>query len=213
LKKEEISQLNGRYFNAYSLCKYLRDYHKDFYKEFQLKIFCWSLDIYKGKIEESLTDIKYFIPKMMKIFDKEVVKSKEFINDNVIERQPDLSKGQSLVKDNIYNCPNTGLKAEICTVHSAKGETHLATLYVETSYHKKYESETLIDCFCGIDPNLSKQKDKDVHKKESIKVAYVALSRSVNLLCFAIHRDRFSKMRDKIKDWEIVDLTIQQRTV
>jgi hypothetical protein len=209
LRKEEIYQLNGGYLNAHSLCKYLRDCHKDFYKEFQLKVFCWSFDIYRGKIEEALVDMKCFIPKMMKLFNKEVIKSKEFINDNVIEGQPGFPEGQPLVKDNIYNCPNTGLKAEICTVHSAKGETHLATLYVETFYQKKYESEHLIDCFCSDDPNLSKQKDKDVHKKESIKVAYVALSRSANLLCFAIHKDRFNKMKDRINDWEIVDLTNQ----
>jgi hypothetical protein len=38
----------------------------------------------------------------------------------------------------------------------------------------------------------------------------VVLSRSANLLCFAIHKDRFNKMKDRIKDWEIVDLTNQQ---
>jgi len=92
LRKEEIVPKNGGYFNNYSLCRYLRDYHKDFYKEFQLKIFCWSFDIYRGKIEESLADIRCFIPKLMKIFDKEVVKSKEFINDNIIEGQADFPK-------------------------------------------------------------------------------------------------------------------------
>jgi hypothetical protein len=173
-----------------------------------LNIFRWSFEIYKGKIEEPLAEIKCFIPKMIEVFGKEVVKSKKFINDNTLEKQPDSSENQLLVKDNIYCCPTTGLKAEICTVHSAKGETHLATLYVETFYQKKYESESLIECFCGNNPNLSESK-ADVHKKESIKVAYVALSRSANLLCFAIHQDRFSKMKDRVKDWEIVDLTTQ----
>ena len=204
LTKEEIIQTNGRYFNIISLYKYLRDFHRDFYEEFKLKVFIWSRDVYKGKIDSVLQDIKNFIPNLLKIFGKQIDRSAGFINgDDILELQKQ-SGTSSTMRDNVYDCPITGLKVEIDTVHSAKGETHLATLYVETFYSKKHESDRLSKCFCG-QGNIFSNKTE----KETAKIAYVAMSRPTHLLCFALRQVRFNAIKDKIDGWEIIELAVK----
>ncbi len=204
LRKEEITQTNKRYLNISSLYKYLRDFHKDFYEEFKLKVFIWSRDVYKGKIDSVLQDVKNFIPNLLKIFEKQIDRSAGFINgDDIVELQ-EQSGTSSTMRDNVYDCPITGLKVEIGTVHSVKGETHLATLYVETFYSKKHESDRLSKCFCGQGNTFSKKTEK-----ETAKIAYVAMSRPTHLLCFALHQDRFNAIKDNIDGWEIIELAVK----
>jgi DNA helicase II / ATP-dependent DNA helicase PcrA len=87
------------------------------------------------------------------------------------------------------------------TVHSAKGETHLAALYVEMYYNKQHESERLSCCFCG----KAKEFFGD-HGKESARIAYVAMSRPTHLLCFAIHREHFEHIKGAVDGWKVVEL-------
>lgn len=84
----------------------------------------------------------------------------------------------------------------IGTVHSVKGMTHCATMYVETSYNNKYESEYMID-----DKTTGRGKNKvwtvtspflmhDLQPKNknaamAKRMLYVGFSRPTHLLCFA----------------------------
>jgi len=43
------------------------------------------------------------------------------------------------------------------------------------------------------------------------KIVYVAMSLHIYLLCFAIHQDRFDKIKNKLTDWEIVNLKVIQQ--
>lgn len=84
---------------------------------------------------------------------------------------------------------NDEIEISIGTVHSVKGQTHCATMYVETAYHN-YETEKIIEplflekhnCIVGQKVN---GKEKDVRKKEALKMMYVGFSRPTHLLCFA----------------------------
>ena len=204
LRKEEITQTNGRYFNISSLYKYLRDFHRDFYEEFKLKVFIWSRDVYKEKVDGVLQDVKNFIPNLLKIFGKQIDQSAGFISgEDIVELQA-RSGTYSTIRDNVYDCPITKLKVEIGTVHSVKGETHLATLYVETFYRNNHESDGLSKCFCGQGNTFSNKIEK-----EAAKIAYVAMSRPTQLLCFALHQDRFNAIKDNIDGWEIIELTVK----
>ena len=81
----------------------------------------------------------------------------------------------------------------ISTAHAAKGQTHCATMYVETSFYDKFESEWLItkkkatkrlqerleeSPFFGdrIDPQTE-------GAKKAMKMIYVGFSRPRQLLC------------------------------
>ena len=92
--------------------------------------------------------------------------------------------GQNLEHGNIYK--EDDMEIEIATVHAVKGETHAATLYLETFFNKYYESERLKEQFKGI---TYMGTDDDTLK--SLRVVYVGMSRPRYLLCVAIQKDRF----------------------
>jgi hypothetical protein len=189
------------------LFKYLRDIDQAFYENFKFKIFIWSRDLYKGKTASVFMDIKNYLPSLLAVFGKEINKSLDFINvDSPVQSNNRISTSVTN-SDNVYRCPETGIEVKVGTVHSAKGETHLATLYLETFYNKKHESDRLPHCFCDQGNVFSGDFDK-----QTAKVAYVAMSRPTHLLCFAIHKDRYVSMKDKIRGWEVIDLTEGRRT-
>ena len=77
----------------------------------------------------------------------------------------------------------------MATVHAVKGETHASTLYLETSYFGKHESERLAEQFKGI-----AYTGKEDRKLKSLRVAYVGMSRPRYMLCVAIQQNRFDKI-------------------
>ncbi|MDC9519675.1 UvrD-helicase domain-containing protein [Pseudoalteromonas sp. Angola-31] len=75
----------------------------------------------------------------------------------------------------------------VSTIHKAKGETHTATLIMET-YKKGYDINQLL-------PLLKGKKKKGFEAKK--KVLYVGMTRPTHLLCLAIHRS-YSKSAKNI---------------
>ena len=94
------------------------------------------------------------------------------------------------------------LEIEVSTVHAVKGETHASTLYLETSYFGKHESERLADQFKGI-----AYADNNTQILKSLKVAYVGLSRPRYLLCVAIQKSRFNNIdcAELREIWDVVE--------
>ena len=80
---------------------------------------------------------------------------------------------------------NNGTVLEVGTVHSVKGETHFATLYLETNYQKDCDASRLIDFLKG---NRPKAQMKKAYHQQNLKIAHVAFSRPTHLLAFACHR-------------------------
>nr|WP_176453909.1 UvrD-helicase domain-containing protein [Aliivibrio wodanis]VVV06794.1 RecBCD enzyme subunit RecB [Aliivibrio wodanis] len=76
----------------------------------------------------------------------------------------------------------------ISKIHKAKGETHTATLIMET-YKKGYDINQLL-------PLLKGQKKKNLLAKK--KVLYVGMTRPTHLLCLAIHRSYLTIRKKRI---------------
>lgn len=94
------------------------------------------------------------------------------------------------------------MDVEISTVHSIKGETHVATLYLETYYKKKHDSERVHEQFKGQPYNGN---DRD--SISNLRVLYVGMSRPRYLLCLAIDKKHFKNI-DSIylqNTWDIVE--------
>jgi DNA helicase-2/ATP-dependent DNA helicase PcrA len=176
----------GSNYTKRRLVNHLRENFPDFYLDLKLKLYQWSIGAVRGKADQVLVEIKEFIPKLLEMLDAQVANSLDFINS---AGEPVIAEAQQSQKINTYI--QNSIEIEITTVHAAKGQTHTATLFLETYFNKLYESERLCDCFKCSAHNFSKEHNKDGHKKESLKVAYVALSRPTHLLCVAIHRARY----------------------
>jgi hypothetical protein len=104
---------------------------------------------------------------------------------------------------------------EIETVHSVKGQTHCATMYVETSYFT-YETKkpkiigALTKQSHGFVIGQKKGKSEvDARGKEAMKMMYVGFSRPTHLLCFATLKENVISDIQKFKDagWITLDLT------
>lgn len=118
----------------------------------------------------------------------EIFKVKEVENKN-----NDNNEMNTYIKDNI--------KLEINTVHGVKGETHLATLYLDTFWYEYDISHYLIKLLSSELTNKQKNNIQNIKRNRNI---FVGASRSQYLLCFACKKIDIS---DKIKDiFEIIEI-------
>lgn len=215
LRLEEIHDEQGRHFTMERLFKRFKEKDKEnekyhIYEDFKLRIFQWSKMVYQCNVEDTFEQIKEFIPDFLKYFDKEkkVVKSKEFIESIAWERQEEMISSANTECPNV--CKHEDMDIAVQTVHSVKGETHTATLYLETYYHKdgsgenakSYESQRLVEQFKG---KQFGRNEKD-RVKQSAKMVYVGFSRPTHLLCFAVHKKRF-KPENFDNIWSIRNLS------
>lgn len=95
-----------------------------------------------------------------------------------------------------------GSMIKVGTVHSVKGETHVATLYMETYYRRYTDSQRLIEFLKG---NRPKKDLGKAYHKQNLLMLHVAFSRPKNLLVFACQSSNISgHENDLIKNgWEI----------
>jgi len=168
------------------------------FDEFNIKIFQWcKLIITQNCVDDVYVDIKKFIPTFLEMFDATINKSRTFINNEHIGTCPEATASNEI--KNIYD--EDGFDIHISTVHSVKGETHTSTLYLESFYRSKYESERHVDQF-----NFNRFASDRKYDKQSVKIAYVGFSRPTHLLCIAIHKDRVDDIVKESGTFEIIDL-------
>lgn len=193
-----------------------RDFSSD-YELFKSKLYDWSLILMvKNQPESVYFEVKSFILNEFKFwFGLTVIEdTNEFIGLNF--------EKQEIAEIQVEEINPYDLKIDIGTVHSAKGQTHCATMYVETSYHD-YETNKLnvvaqrktVRKAEVILPNpmLGQEHayriDKDKRAKESMKMMYVGFSRPTHLLCFAVLKDNMTYHCNEYENagWRIIDLT------
>jgi len=75
---------------------------------------------------------------------------------------------------------------EVGTIHSAKGQTHTATLVVET-YYKTHDLEDLSLWICGEKCGAGPKEGKE--RTERMRLVYTAMTRPSHLLCLAMRAD------------------------
>ncbi|HQF37240.1 MAG TPA: UvrD-helicase domain-containing protein [Candidatus Dojkabacteria bacterium] len=155
----------------------------------------------KNLLNELLTSIaKYYIENDFQDFSNVIIncisslrfnlknKAKEYIQKIKLKDAPNTqpTDGYNIYKKSING---TEVIIPIDTVHGIKGETHTATLYLETKYYTnsiEYFYKELTD-----KKNMEESDSK--RKKQALKIAHVAFSRPTHLLCIAIHQEEYEK--------------------
>lgn len=95
----------------------------------------------------------------------------------------------------------------LATIASVKGETHLATLVLESCHSSKYDLKSVLPYLCG---DASAAAVTDEATRSQLMNVFVAASRPRKLLAFAMHTDRANaNSRKKLVDrgWQILDWT------
>lgn len=99
------------------------------------------------------------------------------------------------------------LRVQLATIAGIKGETHLATLVLESCRDRKYDLKSVLPYLCG-DSDVAKVTDESL--RDQLMNIFVAASRPRRLLAFAMHNDRASTdARKKLQDkgWTVADWT------
>ena len=102
---------------------------------------------------------------------------------------------------NVFIDPIRGRRIVFDTIHGVKGETHDATLYLETDRQGASDLNRILPYFGAGKAGKSNLFDY------SRKLAYVGFSRPRTLLCVAMQSETYEKSKGVFdKDWEIIDL-------
>ncbi len=203
----EVLRLEGirhpitqRAFTRTTLFAHLREEHPASYADIRLNLYRWSRAVISEA--EVLRDTKDFIKIFLSsIFDSGISDAAGFINSEPSINQLPESSAE------INSSEIDGVKISVGTVHSVKGKTHTATLYLETFNGSDgargdmgYDGGKLSDQFTGIQFD---GHDK-TYKIKNTRVAYVGMSRPTHLLCVAIHKDRLPDVDSE--KWDVVDV-------
>ena len=94
-----------------------------------------------------------------------------------------------------------GYRIKLDTVHGVKGETHDATLYLETEQNGASDLRRILPYY-----GIGKVGTSNICDY-SRKLAYVGMSRPKKLLCVAMKGETYEKGKKVFADdWEIIDL-------
>lgn len=136
---------------------------------------------------------------------------------------PDVVTDEDENQEDTYVAPlpdnkishSDGFDIELSTIHSVKGETHDATLIVETKNHT-FDLETMLPYLTGDLPSDDHPNSRLPPKPNSrrafkpnkvfMRQFYVAMSRPKHLLCLALHSDRISDAQRRLlkeKEWKV----------
>lgn len=222
LRLEGILKAPNIPYRKSSLIEFIKDLGTETYNDFIAKLFKWCFDlVVKKNFEKVYIEIKQFIENDFikwnwqnetDVILRSINKAKDFIDSKNYTFQSKLTKETIIdVKEiNPYNI-------EINSVHAVKGQTHCATMYVETSYHEyetkklkviskeatKTKPEELLPYPLFFNEQSYRQ-NKDVRAKEAIKMMYVGFSRPTHLLCFAALKDNIGDIKPyKDAGWEV----------
>lgn len=163
----------------------------DYYEEFML---------YRSKVIKWYGKIKNDFSKVLLEIYEESVTFLEKINEICIKTEElkeyftyeNISKEQGSVDEGIASND----KFEANTIFGTKGETHLATLYLETYYNSYGKDRSDISRI--LQYMLDKKEEIDQNDEEALTHAYVAMSRATKLLCIAV---RYDTIKGRIKEF------------
>lgn len=215
LRLENINTSDTRPYTKKKLIDLVREKDLKRYEELNLNLYNWSIGIIKGKTNDVWDEIKAYAPNLFTILsDNPLSTSLTFLNTDAAHIPVD--ENTELEATNHYK--EDGLEIEITSVHSVKGQTHCATLYLESYFQKdgnganakSYESQRLSQQLLGA--NLATNIGDRV--KQSAKMAYVGFSRPTDLLCIAVHKDRFDTFLSTMSAdiWEIRTVQANMQT-
>jgi DNA helicase II / ATP-dependent DNA helicase PcrA len=211
LRLEQIYYNTDKHFGKRKLLDFLKESYPVPYEELKLNLYNWSIGMIREQTATVLTSIKEYIPVLLALFGiTEIHHSRNFIF-GVEEVEQEITEEDAV--QNIYS--REGFPIEVTSVHSVKGQTHCATLYLESYYYKdgtganskSYESQRLSGQFLGTELNETTAGERI---KQSAKMTYVGFSRPTDLLCVAVHKTRFDALLFTINrdDWDVLEVSV-----
>ena len=98
----------------------------------------WSINVIRGNHKHVLGELQAYIISIFSKFFSEHTPCNNFLYDNYVVNDVSV----------ITKAEDSNLMFN--TVHGVKGQTHLATLYLESFYYSEYESTQMSEVFSGL---------------------------------------------------------------
>ena len=190
------NSISGKEYSVATIKRSLDDEYREIYRQ-------WIYEMSRlQNIERETIDclMRQKINELLKIRNPQVDDIFNYLPEYFLDKVAVVSQTEKSEK-NIFIDPIRGRRIEFDTIHGVKGETHDATLYLET-YRQGASDLNRILPYYGVG-KLGNSNLFDYSRK----LAYVGMSRSKKLLCVAMQAKTYEKSRDAFADnWEIVDL-------
>lgn len=189
---------SNRPFTPNTLLSWLRQDRQSAHQVLLLLLSEWSLRLERREISriELRDDIAAHIRDEW--YDEPTPELETFLTSDDLEFSASEEEVSNIFRDG-------DIEIEVGTVHSVKGQTHTATLYMDTNYRKVTDSVRLLPFLKGEYPKNERAKAWHI---ENLKVAHVAMSRPTHLLAFACGKSNIKGDEDGLKQngWEILDV-------
>ena len=158
----------------------------------------------------SLVELNNFTPESVDIAIRSIIddlwNTEKQDNEGVFDIVPEhfmevIEPDQKVKADkNVFRDPLRGRRIQFDTVHGVKGETHDATLYLETESSRGSDIGRVL-CRYGIG-----KTGKSLIFDYSRKIVYVGMSRPSKLLCLAIKGETYEKGKKVFEVWDKIDI-------
>lgn len=183
---------NNKSFTKNSIQTFLRENHENEYNNFKLKLY---------EITEKLLASICIRDEIQTLLENILTLLGETIDSdtlNIIIKNYEI-KFEKKFKSNVYKYEDGDINfdVEVSTIHKVKGETHTATLVLET-FKDGYDLFQLLDYFKGKTNKLKLDNKK--------KLVYVAMSRPKYLVCLAMHKQHIHRKKNKEITHEDIDI-------
>lgn len=188
--------ITDKKFSVTTIKKFLDDEYRDAYSEWILELSVLQ-NIDRETIDCLIRQKANELYKIMNAQEKNIFECmpEHFLDTNASISQVETSKRNILIDS------KRGRRIEFDTIHGVKGETHDATLYLETDRQGASDLNRILPYF-GVG-KIGKSNLFDYSRK----LAYVGMSRPKKLLCVAMQAKTYEKSEGVFdRDWQIVDL-------
>ena len=120
-------------------------------------------------------------------------------------------------KINVFE--HNGIEIKVGTIHSVKGETHDATLVLETKWQRDTDIKNALDWLIGREHDApqpdGRPNSNATHRFERFKRLHVAMTRPRHLLCLAINSAHINDEQKTSLEgigWQITDLRQSEKS-
>lgn len=188
--------ISGKEFSVATIRRLLNDEYQDTYRQ-------WIYELSRlQNLERETIDclIRQKINELLKIMNTQVDDIFDSLPEDFLDKNAVVSQTEKSEK-NIFIDSTRGRRIEFNTIHGVKGETHDATLYLETDRQGASDLNRILPYY-GVG-KFGRSNLFDYSRK----LAYVAMSRPKKLLCVAMQAKTYEKSKGVFAvDWEIIDL-------
>ncbi|QUI20891.1 ATP-dependent helicase [Vallitalea pronyensis] len=161
---EATIKINEHIISRTKLLNYLKEENIAEYQKLRLYLFRWCELLFNNQNKEFCKAFNHYLISFTALFHISITKLT--LEDSYKFNSMNNTNAEN-PEERCVNCDVMGYSPKICSAHSVKGETHDATLFLETFYDSNYESDILHEVLAG--KNVSELIEKNIDEIKQLE--------------------------------------------